>query len=89
MPPAVNGPAPTPAPAHINPDIGQPSTVALLTVNTPDGPRVVLQVMHVTGSTVIGMDADAARAFGEELVRRAREAKTGLLVVGDGAPPLT
>jgi len=63
-------------------DIGAPWTAGVAAVNTPDGPRVVLTLFHLTGTTVVGMEPDGAKLLGAEIQRKAREARFGLKVIG-------
>ena len=63
-------------------DIGAPWTAGIAAVNTPDGPRVVLSLFHVTGTTVVGMAPEGAKLLGNEILRKSREARFGLKVIG-------
>lgn len=63
-------------------DIGAPWTAGVAAVNTADGPRVVLTLMHLTGTTIVGMAPDGAKLLGNEILRKAREARYGLKVIG-------
>lgn len=81
--PEVPMDAPGQAQGGVEPDIGAPWTAGVLAVNTPYGPRVVLQLYTLTGTTMVGMEPAGAQKLAAELARKGREARFGLKVIGD------
>lgn len=76
----MNGGGPQPG-MHAQPS---PITVAVGMASTPGGSMVVQQVESVTGSSLFFLDPDTAEQVGSEMVRMARQARTGLVVPGPG-----